>query len=260
MLVMPRDLRILKAIDRYGLLTTKQIHEICFVGVATRTMLRRLRMLRNKKYITQHTGLARGQLVWTLGVTGVKQQVAGTALTLNKNSLEHDVQVSQIRVTLDRAKLGSNWQSSYSLRQSASENIAPSDRVNNQIPDALFTVRTLHGMKTVALEVELVAKSKLRYRKVIQQYADNDKIDYIWYIVSNPRVGMLIHELADKYVSTLNKQKFIYSHLQDVLKLPQESTVHLNESKMRLDRLWHFPKQDLLQKENNNLPTAKPTV
>lgn len=59
MLIMPRDLRILKAIERYGLLTTKQIKEICFVGVATRTMLRRLRMLRNKKYITQHTGLAR---------------------------------------------------------------------------------------------------------------------------------------------------------------------------------------------------------
>jgi DNA-binding Lrp family transcriptional regulator len=53
----PRDIYIIKKIAAYGMLTTKQINSVCFKSIATTTVLRRLRMLEDEKYIQRLRGL-----------------------------------------------------------------------------------------------------------------------------------------------------------------------------------------------------------
>jgi hypothetical protein len=260
MMLTERDMRLMKALDWYGLLTTKQIQEICFTKAATRTMLRRLRALKKGKLIAQHTGLPRGQLVWTLSIAGLKRLASDTSITINKNSLEHDVQVSQVRLALDRAGLGQRWRSAYVLRAQSNEGVSPSTRTTDQIPDALCTARTKGGAANIALEVELVAKSKRRYRKIVEQYAERRDIDYVFYVVANPRIGTLILEMADKYTDSVSCNKFAYASIEDVLKLPQAAAAHFIDRKVRLDALWTFRRSADQQTSQSPPPTLKPTV
>jgi hypothetical protein len=260
MILTSRDLRLLKAIDRYGLLTTRQIHGICFVGVAVRTMLRRLRHLKKKKIIIPHTGLSGGQLVWTLGLKGLQHVGSSTSITINKNTLEHDAQVSQVRIALDRAGLGTNWNSYHVLRAQASENNSPESRLTEQIPDALFAVETSRGIKIVALEVELVAKSKRRYRKIVEHYGDKRAIDFVWYVVSHPRLGKLVQEQAQMHCSSSDQYKFVYSSIEDVTAIPQTASAHFIGRSGKLGQLWVFKKPMNRQVPKDGMPTPQPTV
>jgi hypothetical protein len=230
-----RDLKLLKVIDRYGLLTSKQIQGLSFNGVNTRTMLRRLRALRRKRFIVCHHGLRSGKLVWTLGNGGLKKLGANVIVNLNKNSLEHDVLVSSVRIALDKAGVGSRWQSSHYLRSNVSQGVAPQNRSTDQIPDALFSIQTKKGFKIVALEVELVSKSKSRYRKIVDEYVHKNAIDYIWYVVANPRIGTLIQEISEH-----NADKFLWSEINELIHNPHSVFLRQNGNKYRLSDLWQI--------------------
>jgi len=230
-----RDMKLLKVIDRYGLLTSKQIQSLTFNGINTRTMLRRLRALRKKRLIVCHHGLPNGKLLWTLGNEGLKKIGVSVTVNLNKNSLEHDVLVSSVRIALDKAGVGSRWQSSHHLRSNASEGVSPQNRISDQIPDGLFTVQTKKGFKIVALEVELVAKSKKRYRKIVDEYAHKNAIDYVWYVVLAPRIGALINEIA-----TERADKFLWSEINELIHNPHSVLLRQNRNKFRLSDLWQI--------------------
>ncbi len=120
MRVTPRDLMCLQAIDRYGIMTTKQLHQTIFPQTDVRTVLRRLRKLESKKLISRNQGLPNANLVWSLAQRGLNLVGSRAGFTVNRNSLEHDILVSIVRLELDRLKFGVSWQSSHALRQKAS--------------------------------------------------------------------------------------------------------------------------------------------
>ena len=61
-----RDIEIFKLIANYGMLSSKQINSICFNSIATTTVLRRLRMLEDKRYIQRLLGLESQDVLWIL--------------------------------------------------------------------------------------------------------------------------------------------------------------------------------------------------
>lgn len=73
-----RDIEIFKLIANYGMLSTKQINSICFNSIATTTVLRRLRMLEDKKFIQRLLGLESQDVLWLLLPKGA--EAAGVAI------------------------------------------------------------------------------------------------------------------------------------------------------------------------------------
>lgn len=222
--LVPRDLSLLRAIDRYGVMSTKQIKQSQFSNTELRTVLRRLRKLEKKKLIMRHHGLPNGKFVWTLGLNGLNRIGSRFGFSINRNSLEHDVLVTSVRLALDKAGLGSDWQSAHWLRHKASDGIAPENRFSDQIPDALFMVGADDDINLVALEVEIVAKSKRRYRRIIANYSSNPAIDKIWYVVSAPRIGKLILEEVERTVAVGKSQsRFVWTDLSQLLSDPAQA-------------------------------------
>lgn len=239
MRVTPRDLTCLQVIDRYGIMTTKQLHKTIFPQTDVRTVLRRLRKLEIKKLISRHHGLPNANLVWSLAQSGLNLVGSRAGFAVNRNSLEHDILVSAVRLELDRLNLGVNWQSSHALRQKASLGKSPTDRFSSQIPDALFIIETDDGPKVVALEVEIVAKSKRRYRDIIANYSFNRAIDYIWYVVGNSRIGSLLLEEVERIIPLSKAQeRFVWTDLSIFLSNPLASELMCVRWQKPIAQVW----------------------
>ena len=105
-----RDLLLLEQLESYGVLSTQQIREIIFKGINTRTVLRRLRLLKQRGFIYSSEGLPNGGLAWVLSKKSAllfKHDIE--TKIINKNTLQHDVAISSIRVHLERLKIAESW-------------------------------------------------------------------------------------------------------------------------------------------------------
>ena len=101
-----RDIFLLEQLESYGVLSTQQIRELIFKGINTRTVLRRLRLLKQRGLIFSSEGLPNGGLAWVLSKKSdslFKHDIENKII--NKNTLQHDVAVSSIRIQLERLKL-----------------------------------------------------------------------------------------------------------------------------------------------------------
>ena len=61
-----RDLLLLELLESYGVLSTQQIRGLIFKDIKTRTVLRRLRVLKQRGFIYSSEGLPNGSLAWIL--------------------------------------------------------------------------------------------------------------------------------------------------------------------------------------------------
>lgn len=77
-----RDIRLLKLLSGYGMLSTTQIVTNVFGAIATTTVLRRLRMLEKKRFIKRIIGLESHELLWMLTHEGGKE--AGVTIPKSK--------------------------------------------------------------------------------------------------------------------------------------------------------------------------------
>ena len=113
-----RDLILLETLESYGVLSTQQIRELIFKGINTRTVLRRLRLLKQRGFIYSSEGLPNGALAWVLSKrsSGLFKHDLETKI-INKNTLQHDVAVSSIRIQLERLKIAESWTSEHILKK-----------------------------------------------------------------------------------------------------------------------------------------------
>ena len=105
-----RDIDIFKLIANYGMLTTKQLNSICFNSIAMTTVLRRLRMLEDKKFINRLIGLESQEVVWVLQPKGAEK--AGVSIPKrhwSKNLLEHDHKLISLRLSLECSGIAHSW-------------------------------------------------------------------------------------------------------------------------------------------------------
>src|SRR5689334_12522250 len=116
-----RDKRLLTMLEDYGLLATAQIRELVFKNTDAHTMMRRLRALRSKKLIQSCHGLPNGRKVWTLGDLGLRTVASDTKVGINRNSLEHDVTVSEVRMKLEAIGAAQGFRSSHFLKSKANQ-------------------------------------------------------------------------------------------------------------------------------------------
>ncbi len=239
-----RDLLLLEQLESYGVLSTQQIRELIFKGINTRTVLRRLRLLKQRGFIFSSEGLPNGGLAWILSKKSAslfKHDIE--TKMINKNTLQHDVAISSIRIQLERLKIAESWTSEHILKKEVARSVYEK-RENSLsyvdeppiVPDSLFITKHEGEMKAVALELELSLKSKARYKKIFSQYKEKEKIWFVWYVVLNRSAGETLSGLWNRYAIWGDCQ-FAYSTLKEVFradfKLPEP-----REAIERKERNW----------------------
>lgn len=117
MLLTKRDLEIFKIISRCAILTTSQLSKTVFRGVATTTVLRRLRKLEKAKLIERIEGLANYEKAWTLTSKGAEAiGYVNPKRHFHRLSLGHDVKFSELRLLLEDAGIARSWIPEHEIR------------------------------------------------------------------------------------------------------------------------------------------------
>jgi hypothetical protein len=189
MLATERDQKLIKLLGDYELFSTRQILETIFPQIEKRTALRRLRKLEKEKWIRRAPGLPAGEAVWALGPVGAHKLKLDSYLEkINRNTVEHDVALNDIRMEFERMGLATDWITEQAMRrkQDKRHGLPIGHDINS---DAIFVVDVANEPKAVALEVELHGKNSARYRKIFRTYADFRKIWAIWYGVTDQKLG-----------------------------------------------------------------------
>src|SRR5271154_3274859 len=106
MIIQERDQEILRNLSKYAVLSTHQIANLLFNGVTHTTMMRRLRGLEKAKYIHRGVPLDDGTNTWILGLEGRRlMNQMPTSVFMNRNTIEHDVLLTDVRMLLESLNL-----------------------------------------------------------------------------------------------------------------------------------------------------------
>ncbi|MGE3975876.1 MAG: hypothetical protein AB7F59_15230 [Bdellovibrionales bacterium] len=212
---------ILDQMAGFGVLSTRQISKMFFEGVAKTTLLRRLRILEEDNLIRRAIGLAEGELAWTLTTDGLKR--IGSTLPpkyLNRNSLEHDILLNELRLSLNRIGLVENWIAEHVLK---AKRIGAKHNFDEPkaVPDGLLATIIKNRAVSVAIELEIQPKSKIRYEKILQRYYHMKTIFAVWYFVRSKSLGEMIFEMYEKASSHRSiKPQLIWSLVDDSINDP----------------------------------------
>ena len=213
-----RDLKLIQGLSSYGMLTTQQIIKLWFQGIQTRTALRRLGKLHKAKILRKNNMLPQGKCVWMLGKQG--QLMTGHSphvKRLNYQAVLHDLQVNDVRIALELNHYGSGWMMSDDFRRIHAVGINPNKRRPDTIPDVLFHAKTFNQKQaTVALEVELNAKSIRRYETIFSKYSFKDNLSYLWYVVPTHNFGKRLETIWHEYFTRQRAMQFLWSTVYDV--------------------------------------------
>lgn len=220
----------------FGVLCTSQIKSLYFPQTRKTTMLRRLRRLEKSAFVRRRRGRVEGEFAWSLGPKGAAALgLSSRAMLTGRASIEHDVLLSQVRLSLLKAGLGENWRSEESLKRQTYRHSRMYQPERAVIPDGLFTAPRKNTYVSIALELELTAKKKERYRKIFSTYALKSNIWLIWYLVENANLGGLILEQWKKIRPSNNPPYLGWSLIKDVLNCPQGSEVHFHDESRPLN-------------------------
>jgi len=239
MICTKRDREILAKLSRYGILSTSQIKRIFFPDVDLTTVRRRLRILEAARFIFRIPGLDDGGLGWAL--TQKSAAELGSSFPIrhfNRNSIEHDVLLSEVRLSLEGIGLGAGWIPEHVLKRKTPKASYLEERF---VPDALLTVTNHNKNRVVALELELNAKNKKRYEKILQKYLRMKNLWALWYLVPSESVGKMLESVWSKLNSSKRNDLFIWSLIDEVLTNPTEALVRSEHLRLPLKNLIVIP-------------------
>lgn len=224
-----RDIEVMKDIYDSQFLSFYQIHEKHFPANKRPTVYNRLsRLIRAEiikavdvNIVAHHR---KGELlgvVYMLTRNGLKrlqdfkmtEDINPNPVTLNLSCLYHDLLLTDVLRIL---------KGSWKVTKPSKEN-------QNRIPDAiLFDPRT---NKKIALEIELTAKSEMRYREIILSYRTSAEYDCVLYVVKDisiqKKIGGLITGFNGRYELGDDTDKFKFMTLNEIFNSPKEGNVEL---------------------------------
>ena len=220
-----RDLHLLEQLNSYGVFSTQQIREFMFNGIDTRTVLRRLRLLKERGWLLSSEGLTNGGLSWFLTKKGAGLfHPSAYTKSINKNTLRHDVTLSDVRIQLEKKDIAFYWEPEHLLKRKALKTLFEWEESLSQVedppvvPDGLFIIKHQGKLRSVALELETSVKSVKRYRKLFTLYRDKEELFLLWYVVLNKSVGESLLKLWYKYTENCAFCSFSYSTLEDIFR------------------------------------------
>lgn len=117
MIITKRDLELLKRLSAYGMLSTNQVRKIIFKSIAVTTVLRRSRILEDKKLIKRIEGLSTTEKLWALTEKGAETaDVKLFKRHFAKGFLEHDYKLLSLRIALEDYGVARSWTPEHEIR------------------------------------------------------------------------------------------------------------------------------------------------
>ncbi len=239
-----RDIQVLEGCYRNTVMSFSQIHERYFKGLSIATVSNRLGQLVESGLLIKTrfalplmvTGQSPVGVVYQLARFGLKalgelfpdEVIREKLIPLNNQSIRHDLVLNEALQALERRFPDSRvinerlWKNGY-------------NHASKRNPDAIILQQD--GKPSVAIELELTAKSKKTYRDIILQYRLNNLFSKVLYVVS----GNVIRKKIEYQITNQKKipglsnpstGKFYFVTLLDLLKDPLAATISNGESEL----------------------------
>jgi hypothetical protein len=173
------------------------------------------------------SGLPGALCAWCLSKNGAK--LIGKeepARYSNKNTTEHEVKLSDLRMALESVGLGDNWTSEMELRRIHNGKTTGLYRDAQVIPDGIF-IADCGGPAVIAVELELNPKNHARYKKIFSDYAGKSSIGFVWYIVGASSIAKTIVGEWQKTPRMSTSPKLLVTKLNELVANPYDANVFL---------------------------------
>jgi hypothetical protein len=189
-----------------------------FSGIDKKTMLRRLRLLHNKKVLSRFVSSRGGEIIWAIHPEYARRIALDFVIkNINRQNLLHDLVVNDVRLEADKLGLGSHWKSSHYFRFVASQDKKNIERLPDTIPDWFVTFNLAGRLVNCALEVELHYKGKHKMERVLGLYAQKKSIGVLWYLVPNQAMKNKLIELGVSYQKMKGRGSFKVSLIDEFI-------------------------------------------
>lgn len=203
-----RDLKMLMELYENVVTSFYQIHDLFYKGRSHATVMNRLRLLEENDYIVR-TKVPRIKAIRGDREIGVVFQVTTKAIrvlqmrhsglafnerpvVLSVPTLDHDLLINDIKPKLNGKYPRSRWING--------KNLNPKDL--RKIPDAVLVFD--NQPKAVAIELELHAKSKLRYSQIITEFRLSAGIEKVIYVTPNEQIDRKIMSVIEGFDVPIN--------------------------------------------------------
>jgi len=212
-----RDHVLLSKLSSFGVLSTRQLEKLVFQSVRSTTVLRRLRKLKRSGFINRVTGLPCGELSWIVTQKGATRVCASEAIvSVSKNTLEHAIAISDVRMILEKCKAAHGWIPEHELKRQWGVERKWRKHEFTVVPDGMFGTLVSGQTRVLSLEVELHAKSKRLYRRLFEKYPDHVPIWKVWYVVPDDKIGKFILGLWKEMAPRGKEDWIVWSRLSDL--------------------------------------------
>jgi hypothetical protein len=216
LILQPRDLKLLNLLNRFSLISTKQIQSLVFSGIADSTMLRRLRLLEKNKYICQSAILDNYSRTWQLSDRSLDVIPDANVFKIyNRNTINHDILITEVRLKLEKFNIGKDWINGFDIKVRVTKDQNAFQKSHQLVPDGVMIEAMKKQHKAIALELELTIKSKNRYLNLLENYDNNPRINFVWYIFKSASEARAFDKIL---TDVRRKGKIWMSLLDDVLK------------------------------------------
>ena len=216
LVLQPRDLKLLDLLNRYNLMSTKQIQSLVFSRIADSTMLRRLRLLEKNKYICQSAILDNYSRTWQLSDRSLEVMPDANVFKIyNRNTINHDILITEVRLKLEKINLGKDWVNGFDIKARVTKDQNSFRKEHQLVPDGVMIAAMKKQHMAIAVELELTIKSKNRYLNLLENYDNNPKINFVWYIFKGISELKAFEKIL---IDVRRKGKIWISLLGDVLK------------------------------------------
>jgi hypothetical protein len=234
-----RDHRLLKLLCSYGFLSTGQIEKHVFSAIATTTVLRRLRLLEKAQLLRRVIGLESHELLWMVTFKGAKVvRLEAPKSKWNKNMLEHDHKLVGLRIALEVSGVAHSWTPEHEIRSFIFKKNGLKGMKDRIVPDAFMAIVSNGFKHSVAIELELTLKNKIKLRKTLSRYMEKGKLHAIWYIA--PKKSIL-DSVWRQWLAVGGSQsgiKFYASILSEVMENPLKARLMGVKPHRLIEELW----------------------
>jgi len=230
-----RDRKIFAAIAENRFLTAKEIGERFWPTTKSKHHHERLRLFTRLRYLEHLLGDNSTRLGFRLADKGIaelhSEELKSKALANRsfsyKSTFDHDKLLTRIRAIFETSPLVSNYLSEHEVRSLLAVRYGREEEKGEKgykVPDALFSLRTPRGTRTVALELELSTKSVERYRKIFRELLTSSDFDVVFFITKSDDMTSNLSRLLDEVRendmavrSALRKHRFYFVSLEEFL-------------------------------------------
>jgi hypothetical protein len=226
--IQPRDLQLLESLSRYGVLSTKQIQKLIFSNIQFTTMMRRMRLLESDHFIRRGVTLTDQSFTWRLAWRGEQRmsvEIPGSFS--NRNIIDHDVLVNDIRMRLESFNLAKKWRPEFELKSEAFRNQRYRRAKERLISDGILYENKAGEPWMFAIEVELTRKSESRYKRIFQDYQEERQFHRIWYFVQSTQDAQAILKSASKALM-FNTKRLWFSVIDSFLASDEPKVFSVN--------------------------------